>query len=181
MDVAASTGPSGPASILRLDRTTTFLGEQLLRVQGKDVKDLSKAPVHQIAANECLFLPARNGQPFVRFETNDEDADGREEKLKAVVQWEPDKSNAFGTFDPLLSHWQLGETEQKLDLAGWKTLSGSNLAQSQFRVDGAKASARETPFPRLTASQLPTYAVKQLSFGADATALPKPVPSPGPR
>ncbi len=182
VDVTAITGPSGLASVLRLDRTTTFLGEQLLRVQGKEVKDLNKVPVHQVVASECLFLPARSGQPLVRFETQDSDADGLEDKLKGIVQWETGKANAYGTFDPLLSHWQLGETEKRLDLGDWKSFTGANLSQSKFREPAADASAQKTPFSSLIPAQLPALrAGEQLIFGAEVPALPKPLPVPKPR
>ena len=138
--------PSGLASTLDLKRTTTYLEGPLLSVQGKDVKDLDKLPPFQIAADECLFLPAVPGQPLVRVETQDSETDNVVEKLKARLTWTRGKSNAFGNFDPFVTHWQTGEMETKVGYDGWRTNFAGD--QGKYRLAspvGQKALSSVTP------------------------------------
>ncbi len=174
--IAGNTAPSAQPSVLRLERTTTFLGEHLLHVQGKNVTDIDKLPLHQIVAAECLFLPRDNRQPLIRFESKDSDGDTEsvKEKLKEKLVWESEKPNAFGTFDTLLTHWQTGEAEQKIDLADW-----SKFGKNKLRVPLADPKAMETPVPKLTPTQLRSGDPND--FGADPATLQKLLIAPVPR
>ena len=177
VELGVNTVGSDQRSVLKLERTTTFLGGNLLRVQGRDVKDLTKVPIHQIVASECLFQPKDNGVPLVRYETQDSEGDGVEEKLKSVFLWDG-KTNAFGVFEPLLTHWQIGETEQKLDLPAWRKFSGASDPPSKYRVPLVDLTARDTPLRELKPAQLPPLRpASDSEFGADTTALQKLLPA----
>jgi hypothetical protein len=168
-NVNVTTPASALLSTIELRRSTTFLEGPLLNVQGKDVKDLDKFPVFQISADECLFLPATAGQSLVRIETQDGDTDNVIEKLKAKLLWARGKNNAFGTFDPFVTHWQTGEMETKIDFGSWK----NNFAGEQGKYRGvalAEPIAQKT-YHTMTPQQLKP--ADPIDFGADTSALQK--------
>jgi serine/threonine protein kinase len=175
VEVAANGGASGPASVLKLERTTTFLGGNLLHVQGKELKDVQSAPAYKFDASDCLFLPALEALALVRYETKDSDAtDSLEDKVKARLQWEPARTNAYGTFDAFLSHQQIGATSPQtvFDRNGWvMRFTAASTQTRSVRVTLPDASARETPFPKLTPAQLRPS--DPADGGADTAALQK--------
>jgi serine/threonine protein kinase len=179
VDVTGTTDLSAPPSVLKLDRTTTFLGGPLLRVQGKDVKDAQKLPQYRIDAGDCLFLPAANQVPLVRFETQDGETDNLEEKLltRTRFSWDGGKTNGFGDFDPFLAHLQINETTPHpvLDFKSWQQ-KFAPVMNNKYRLAPADGMARETSLRDLKPSQL--RVADQLDLGADTAALQKLLPAP---
>ena len=186
VDVTGTAGASDQRSILKLDKTTAYLGGQFLRVKGgKDLNDIDKLPTHQVNAAECVFLPAAAGQALVRIETQDSsDMEGLEEKLKKRVVWEGTRTNGFGDFDPFLRHSPTGsdsvETVFALKSTGeWKSFLGASDLQLRFHITLAKPLDRDSAFPILTPDQMRPR--EQLDAGADLGTLQKLLPAPNPR
>jgi serine/threonine protein kinase len=156
--------PPMSALSVRLQRVTTYLGGNLLRL--KAAKDLKSVAQIQCTPEECLFLPGAGDRVLIHLEGPESEERG----LKGKVSWETGK-NAYGNFTTLLEQQTIGAMMQMplpSNLEAWKT-SFSGEMDSEYNIK-LPAASDAAALPQLlpSAFRIPE-ALKD--YGADLTAL----------
>jgi serine/threonine protein kinase len=159
------------AMVARLNRVTTYLQGNLLRVRaGKDLKGLTRI---ECRPADCLFLAP--GPPAVdRILVHLEGPEGEETALRAKLTWgEEGVQNAYGGFSCLLDQQTPEEGKMPLFKEQWRSFS--NESSSEFGARLALPVAADVVFTQLVPAQFKPADDMPARYGVtDPLTLPWP-------